>query len=88
MVCTLMVLNRKRVAVRRRARDDRGADIARRAGAIFDHDRLAERLLQMAADDARQDVGRAARRERHDERDVARGIGLGRLLKANAASGA
>ena len=64
------------VAVRRRARDRAGADIAGRAGAVLDHHRLAHRLVQMRGDDARQNVGRAARRPRHQQRDRAGGIGL------------
>ena len=64
------------VAVGRRARDRAGADVAGGAGAVLDHDRLAHRLMQMLADDARQDVGRAAGRPRHDQRDRTARIGL------------
>ena len=64
------------VAVGRRARDRAGADVARAAGAVLDDDRLAHRLVQMQRDDARQDVGRPARRPRHQQRDRAVRIGL------------
>ena len=37
---------------------------------------LAERLRHMVGDDARDDVGRTAGRERHDHGDGARRIGL------------
>ena len=65
-----------RVAVRRRARDRAGADVARAAGAVLDDDRLAHRLMQMQRHDARQNVGRAARRPWHQQRDLAARIGL------------
>ena len=69
-------VEQERVAVRRRARDRAGADIAGSAGAVLDHDRLAHRLMQMRCDDARQNVGRAAGRPRHQQRDRAARIGL------------
>jgi hypothetical protein len=39
------------------------------AADAFDHDLLTERLRQAVGDDARDRIGRAARRERHDHRD-------------------
>ena len=64
------------VAVGCRACDRAGTDVAGGAGAVLDHDRLAHRLVQMLADDARQDVGRSAGRPRHDQRDRTARIGL------------
>ncbi len=54
------------VAVRRRRRDRLRADLARAAAAIVDHERLPERAFEMRLHQPRQDVGRAARRIRHD----------------------
>ena len=64
------------VAVGRRARDHLAGDIAAGAGAVLDHDRLAERLLEPLAEDARHHVARAAGREAEHERDRPRRIGL------------
>jgi hypothetical protein len=64
------------VAVRRRARDPRGADRAARPGHVLDHDLLAERLAHVLAENARQHVGRPAGRERHDHGDGPGGPGL------------
>ena len=44
-----------------------GADIAAGAGLVLDHDRLADGVLQLGADQPRQDVGGAAGRKRHDD---------------------
>jgi hypothetical protein len=49
--------------------DQVGADIAAGAGLVLDHDRLADGVLQLRADEARQDVRGPARRERHDDPD-------------------
>ena len=46
------------------------------AGHVLHHDLLAERARHVIGGDARRDVGRAARRERHDQRDRAVRIGL------------
>src|SRR3984957_2770272 len=70
-------VEQERVAVGRGARDGCGADVAGGAGAVLDQDRLAERLIEMSADDARQDVGRAAGRERDDEGERAIRPGCG-----------
>ena len=45
------------------------------AGHVLDHDLLAERARHVIADDAGDDVGRAAGREGHDHGDRALGIG-------------
>jgi hypothetical protein len=66
-----------RVAVGRRLRDDVGAERAGRAAAVVDHDRLAERMLEAFLHDARDHVGAAAGRVRHDELD--RLVGEGAL---------
>jgi hypothetical protein len=58
-------------SVGRRARDRRGGDVAARPAAIFDHDRAPQPLAQAFADEARQRIGDAARREGNDEGDVA-----------------
>ncbi len=65
-----------RVAVGRRFRDDVGAEIAGGAAAVVDDDRLAELRRQRLDDDARNDVGAAARRIRDDELDRPGGIVL------------
>ena len=43
----------------------------------LDNNRLLERSLEMLGHDARQNIGRSARRERHDQRDRPIGIGAG-----------
>ena len=62
------------VAVVRRIPDALGADRARRARLVHDHDLLAEHLLEFGGGDARHLVGRAAGGPRHDQVDR-----LGRL---------
>ena len=57
----------ERVAVRRRARDLGGADRAAAAGLVVDDQRLAERPVDLLGDDAGDDVGGAAGRERNDQ---------------------
>ena len=52
----------QRVAVRRRAHDRFGGDIAAGARPVVDHDRLAQPLRQPLSDHAGNDVRRAARR--------------------------
>ena len=59
----------QRQAVGRRFRHDLRADRGVGAGAVLDHDRLAPVLAHALADEARDDVGRPARRERHDDAD-------------------
>ena len=51
------------VAVRRRLRDLAGRHGAGCARPVLDHDRLAEQLRHARRQDARNDVGAAARRE-------------------------
>ena len=53
----------KRVAVRRRTHDRLGGDIAAGAGPVLDDEWLAEPLRQPLTHQARDDVGRAARRQ-------------------------
>ena len=53
----------QRVAVRRRAHDRLGADIAAGARPVLDDEWLAEPLRQPLADQARDDVGRRRRRQ-------------------------
>ena len=65
----------QRVAVRLGAIGDLGADIAGRAGAIVDDDRLAPGGRKLLADDAAEHVGRSAGREGHDDADLLVGIG-------------
>ncbi len=55
------------VAVGRRGRDRLRADLARPAAAIVDHEALLELLLESGRKQARQDVGRTARRIGHDD---------------------
>ena len=66
----------KRVAVRRRARDRLQGKIAAAARPVFDDDRLAEPLRQPLADQARDDVGRAAGADENHNGDGAGRIGL------------
>ena len=67
---------RDHAAVGRTLGDHPHADGAARAAAVVDDDRLAERFAELVGKDARDDVGAAARRERHDHGDRARGAGL------------
>ena len=52
------------IAVRGRAHDRLGGDIAASTRPVLDDERLAEPLRQPLTDQARDDVGRAARRQR------------------------
>ena len=65
------------VAVGRRFRDRVGGERAAGAGAVLDDHRLAELVGELAAEQPRQHVDRAAGRERHDQPDRAVGIVLG-----------
>jgi len=57
------------VAVGCRAGDRGRAEVAAGSGAVLDDDGLAQQLAHLLADEARDDVGRAACRERDDQRD-------------------
>ena len=57
------------MTVGRRLGDELRADRARGAGAVLDHDRLAQGLVQPLAQRARHYVGCAAGGEGHDEAD-------------------
>ncbi len=59
----------QRVAVRRRPRRHAHPGIPCRPGPVVDDDGLAERSTKRGREDAGDDVGRPARRERHDQRD-------------------
>ena len=72
------------VAVGRRARHHGHAGIAAGAGNVLGHDLLAEALRQFLRDDARDHVGRAAGRERHDQADGLCRIALGRRVAGRA----
>ena len=63
------VRDQQRVAVLGRQRHVLVGDVAAGAGLVLDDHRLAERLGQRVADDARRGVDHAARRVRHDQRD-------------------
>ncbi len=65
------------VAVRRAAGDRGDADIAAGARTVFDDEGLAENLVEPLGQNARQHVGRAAGRIRHD--DLHRAVGPRRL---------
>ena len=71
------------VAVRRARGDRADADIAAGAGSVLDDEGLVENLVEPLAEDARQHVGRAAGRIRHD--DLHRAVGPGRLARAPVA---
>src|SRR4051812_24526370 len=64
------------VAVRWRLRDLHGADAAARAADILDIELLAELLAELLHDEPRENVGRAAGCERHDDAHGPRGISL------------
>ena len=66
----------QRVAVRRRAHDRLGADIAAGARPVLDDEWLAEPLRQPLADQARDDVGAAAGGKADDDAHRPRRIGL------------
>ena len=72
--------DRERVAVARRLGDDLARHHAVGAGAVVGHHRLAPGLREVLADRARQQVGRAARRERDHHADLLVGI---RALRAH-----
>jgi hypothetical protein len=75
------------VPVRRRLGHVGRRDGAAGTGAVLDDHVLAEQLLQLLAQLARQHIGRAAGRERRDERDhLARerlGLGTRRLRRGD-----
>ncbi len=73
----------QRVAVGRALDEGARADEAGAAGAVVDHDLLAERTRKFLRDDARHGIDAAARRVRHDKRDGAGGIILGEGETAN-----
>jgi hypothetical protein len=62
------------VAVGRRARSGFHRHVAVGAGAVVDHDRLAERLAQLRREDARERVGRPAGRVGDQQPDRARRV--------------
>src|SRR5512132_17515 len=62
-----VVAGEQRVAVRRSVGDGLSRDVAACARPVVDHERLAEDLLELAAEDAREHVARPTRREGHDE---------------------
>ena len=69
------------VAIGRALRDlDRGCHRAG-AGAVLDHERLAEAVGELLADQSPEDVGAAAGGERHDEIDLMAGIIRSRRLR-------
>ena len=70
--------HQQRVAVGRRLRDEVGAEVAAGTRLVVDDEGLAERLAELRRERARQDVGGAAGRERHDDADRLRGPGAGR----------
>jgi len=71
----------QRIAVIGGARRARCGGGAAGADHVLDDDGLTERLRHMAGDDARDDIGRTACRERHDHGDAARRIGLSLRLR-------
>ena len=70
------VAERERIAVGVCARRPRDAGGAARTDDVLDDDLLAEQLRELFRHDAARDVGRPARRERHDQGHGARRIGL------------
>ena len=70
------------VAVRVGLGDRVGADRGRAAALVLDHHLLAPDRRQLGGDDARDGVGAAAGRKRHDEADEARRIGCACAARA------
>ena len=66
--------DQQRVAVRRGLRDLVGADIAARADLVLDEELLAEQFRELGGEDAPDDVGRPAGRERHHDANGPVGI--------------
>src|SRR6267154_5807220 len=64
----------ERVAVGRALRDEIGADVAARSGAVLDDDRLPERFAQTGRERPRGEIGDPARRKSDDEPDRLRGV--------------
>jgi hypothetical protein len=64
------------VAIGRGPRQRVGADDVVAAGLVVDDDGLPECFGQLLADRARQHIGRTARRQRHDDADGLRRVGL------------
>jgi hypothetical protein len=62
-------VDQHRVAVRRRLRDLIGAERAGSTRLVLDHDRLAQPLRDIGAENPRHRIDRAARRIRNDEPD-------------------
>ena len=83
--CVLVLPNRKRLAVGRRARHFGRADHAAAAALVLDHDG-AELGLHPLGPQPADHVGRAARRERHDQPD--RPVGIGRTPGCGSAAAA
>ena len=76
-----------RIAIGRRARDAADAERAGRAGRVLDDHRLPKRLAHALGKDARDRVGRPARRERHHQGDGPHRIGLRLHPQAGAHTG-
>jgi hypothetical protein len=57
------------VAIGRGLGDAGGADGAAGTGDVLDDDLHAQRLAHVLPENARQHIGRASRRKRHDHRD-------------------
>ena len=66
----------QRVAVGGGAGERRGGDLAARPSPVLGRERLADALLQMVDEHARQHIGGAAGAERHDDPDRRGGIRL------------
>jgi hypothetical protein len=64
------------VAVRRRPRDELGADEPVAAGAVVDDELLTHRFAEPLREAARHDVGAAGRGERNNDADRFGGIAL------------
>ena len=76
--------HQQRVTVGRGFRHRIDADLLAGAGPVLHHERLAEPLLPRQRRHPRQDVGRAGRRERHDDGDVVGRVVLGRRARRAA----
>ena len=74
--------HQQRVAVGRSLCDGVRADVAPRADLVLDEELLAEKLSELGADDASDDIGRTAGRERHHDANRPVGIVILRFARA------
>src|SRR5262249_30554179 len=72
---------KQRVAVGIRLGDNLGAEVLRGTGPVLDNHGVRPFERELVGDNARQNVGRGTRRERHDDFDRSAGIDLSRSAR-------